>query len=138
MKLSDDLTRIKDGIRAIAVSGAWTADPAAAWAIADLEKSGITPAGADAARLAYTNNRRRIGDLLNRRSGLPGGCCLVFPYFTATGLPDEYARRKPEKPRTETRDGEDRVVKYDVPSGCPSRLYIPRRSSPTSPIPPSI
>src|SRR4051794_40375079 len=98
MKLPDDLTRLKGGIRPIATDGAWTPDPAAAWILADLEASGISPATA-AGAIAYTDIRQRIGDLLGRRSPLPGGTCAVFPYFGPDGAPLDYCRLKPERPR---------------------------------------
>src|SRR5688500_146154 len=125
MKLPDDLTRLKGGIRPVAADDQWTRDPAAAWIVADLEKSGISPAAAADARLAFTDSRDRIGDLLNRRSPLPGGVCLVIPYHDETGAPVPYCRLKPERPRTEMRDGRERPVKYDAASGCPARLFIP-------------
>ncbi|HKB04039.1 MAG TPA: AAA family ATPase [Gemmataceae bacterium] len=125
----DDLTRLKGGIRPVATGDQWATD-APGWIIADLEKSDISPAVASAARLAWTDSRERIGDLLNRRSPLPGGACLLFPYFNAAGKPLDYCRVKPERPRAERRDGEERVVKYEAPSRCPPRLYIPPAAVP--------
>jgi hypothetical protein len=125
MTIADDLTRLKDGYFPVARDGAWTTDPDAAWAVADLQKSGITSAAAEAARLAVTKSRPRIGDLLNRRTNLPGGPCLVFPYFDPAGDPIAYARIKPKQPRVKLQDGEPDLVRYDAPSGCPARLYIP-------------
>jgi hypothetical protein len=111
MHLPDDLARLKGGIWPVAAGGQWTPDPAAAWIVADLEKSGITPAGAASAALAFTDSRDRIGDLLNRRSPLPGGTCLVIPYFDEAGQRVNYCRLKPERPRIGTRDGRARPVK---------------------------
>jgi Domain of unknown function (DUF3854) len=128
-KIPDDLTRLKGGIRPVAPDGTWTADPAAAWIIADLAKSGITPAAAADARLAYTSCRDRIAQLLNRQTPLPGGCCLVIPYFDAAGQSIPYCRLKPERPRLEHRNGADRPVKYDAAAGCPARLYMPPAAS---------
>jgi hypothetical protein len=125
MKIPDELTRLKGGIRPIAVDDKWTSEPAAAWIIADLEKSDIKPATAAASYLAYTSSRQRIGQLLCRKTPLPGGTCLLIPYFDERGQPLDYVRLKPEKPRRENRNGECREVKYDSPSGCPARLYIP-------------
>jgi Domain of unknown function (DUF3854) len=130
MKLPDDLTRLKGGIRPVAADGHWTPDPAAAWIVADLQKSAINPAGAAANRLAFTGSHECIADLLNRRSPLPGGVCLVIPYFDEAAQPVAYCRLKPERPRTETRDGKERPVKYDAASGRPSRLYIPPAAVP--------
>jgi hypothetical protein len=125
LSLPDDLTRLKGGIRPASAGGAWTPDPDAAWIIADLEKSGIHPVAAAANRLAYTSCQDRIAELLNRRTSLPGGHCLVIPYFDSAGNNLNYCRLKPELPRCEHRDGENRPVKYDAASGCRSRLYIP-------------
>ena len=118
--LPDDLTRLKCGIRPVAPGGAWTSDPAAAWIIDDLVKSDILAAAAAVNRLAYTS-----AELLNRRTPLPGGACLVFPYHDAAGNDAHYCRVKPERPRVPRRDGEDRPIKYDAPAGRPARLYIP-------------
>lgn len=130
MKIPDELTRLKGGFRPVAADDKWSPDPAAAWIIADLEKSGITPAAAAGAVLAFTDSRKRIGELLNRRTPLPGGTCLVIPYFDEAGQPVDYCRLKPERPRTETRDGQERAVKYDSPSGRPAHLYIPPAAVP--------
>jgi hypothetical protein len=130
MRLPDDLTRLKGGIRPVAADGAWTPDPAATWMIDDLKKSGILPTAAAANRLAYTASPEQIAQLLNRRTPLPGGCCLVIPYFDAAGDSIYYCRLKPERPRPECRNGADRPVKYDAPNGCPARLYIPPAAVP--------
>jgi Domain of unknown function (DUF3854) len=128
--IPDSLTQLKDGISPIARDGEWTKDPAAAWIIADLQKSGIDPNTAASARLAFTSTRSRISDLLNRPYALPSGMCLVIPYFDEAGKPVDYCRLKPEKPRLQKRDGEMRPVKYDAPSDLPSRLYIPPAAVP--------
>jgi hypothetical protein len=130
MKITNNLTRLKGGIRPVAADGTWTSDSAAAWVIADLEKSGILSAAAAANRLAYTSCPDRIAELLNRRTALPGGCCLVIPYVDAAGNDLHYCRLKPERPRCERRDGEDRTVKYDAASRSRSRLYIPPAAVP--------
>lgn len=131
MKITNNLARLKGGIRPVAADGTWTPDPAAAWIIADLEKSGILPAAAAANRLAYTSCPDRIAELLNRRTALPGGCCLVIPYVDAAGNDLHYCRLKPERPRSERRNGESRPIKYDAPSGCRARLYIPPAAAPS-------
>src|SRR5262245_4118584 len=128
-KLPDDLTRLKGGIRPIAVGDRWAPDTPS-WIVADLEKSDITPTIAAATRLAWTDSRERIAHLLNRRSRLPDGTCLLFPYFDAAGEPIDYCRAKPERPRAESRDGEERAVKYEAPSGCPPRPYRPPAAGP--------
>jgi hypothetical protein len=125
MKLTADTPGFKAGILAVAAAGEWTRDPAAGWAIAECESSGLNPVTAEANRVMYSTDPVLVGQLLNRRDRLPRGCFLIFPYFTPTGTSAEYARVKPEHPRTETREGEPREVKYDAPAGCPSRLYIP-------------
>lgn len=129
-RLPDDLTLLKVGIKPVATGGRWTDDTAAAWIIRDLEKSGILPAAAAENRLAFTSCPKRIAELLNRRSPLPGGSSLVISYFDAAGNDVHYCRLKPERPRMERRDGEDRPVKYDAPAGCPARLYIPPAAAP--------
>jgi hypothetical protein len=128
--ITSDQVRRNGGIHPTAVGDEWTPDPAAKWIIADLEKSGITPSTAAAARLAHTDSPDRIRELLNRRSPLPGGTCLVIPYFDETGAPADYCRLKPERPRTEKRDGKERAIKYDSPVGFPARLYIPPSAVP--------
>ncbi|HKA06081.1 MAG TPA: DUF3854 domain-containing protein [Gemmataceae bacterium] len=125
MKVPDYMSRLEGGISPVAAGDQWTPDPTAAWIISDLEKSGIKPATAAAAHLAFTNSRHRIGHLLNRNTPLPGGVCLVIPYFDERGQPLDYCRLKPEKPRQQQRDGERRDVKYESPSGSLSHLYIP-------------
>jgi Domain of unknown function (DUF3854) len=130
MKIPDDLTRLKGGVHPVAAGDQWTPDSAVAWIIGDLEKSGITPATAAVNHLAYTGSRDRIGQLLNRHTSLPGGTCLVIPYFDEHGKPLDYCRLKPGKPRQQKRDGERRDIKYESPSGCPAQLYIPPTSVP--------
>lgn len=112
-------------IRPVATEGVWTTDSVANWIVADLKKSGITPEGAENAHLGYTCSKELIARILNRRSYLPGGSCLVIPYLTATSAPTDYYRIKPERPRVEKRNGVDRAVKYDSASGRPAMLYIP-------------
>src|SRR4051794_17280204 len=99
----------------VAVDGQWTADPAAVWAVADLQKSGILPATAEAAKVGYTASGRKIRSLLNRSDWSTGGTALIFQYFGLDGKALGYNRLKPEKPRTETRDAKTRVIKYDAP-----------------------
>jgi hypothetical protein len=124
-KIPDSLTQLKDRVFPIAMNGQWASDPDAAWIVADLERSAITPIAAGDAQLAYTSSRQLIGQLLNRRNSLPGGTCLVLPYFDALGQSLNYTRLKPEKPRLQERDGEMRPIKYDAPTSIPSHLYIP-------------
>src|SRR4051812_41721768 len=107
-KLPYDLACLKGGIHPIAANGYWTRDPAAGWIIDDLKRSGIYPAAAAANGLAFTSNRDRIAELLDRQTPLPGGCCLVIPYCDAAGNGVYYFRVKPERPRMERREGADR------------------------------
>jgi hypothetical protein len=123
-KPPDSITQLKEGIRPIAIGDQFTTDSSAAWILSDLPKSGITAATAKEACLSYTSSRDRIGHLLNRRTHLPSGSCLLIPYFEVGGAQADYCRLKPENPRQQFRDGEPRAVKYHAPSGQPSRLYI--------------
>src|SRR5262249_22809827 len=106
-KITDGLPPPKGGLPPRPAGQPRGADPPA-WIVADLEKSDITAAIAAAARLDWTDSRERIAKVLNRRSPLPGGTCILFPYFDASGQPLDYCRLKPERPRTGTRDGKDR------------------------------
>jgi hypothetical protein len=83
-KIPDDLAPLKDGIHAVAAGDRWARDTPA-WNVAEMEKSDITPPVAAAFRLTWTDYRERIADLLNRRPHLPGGTCLLFPYFSSAG-----------------------------------------------------
>ena len=125
MKVTNNHAHLKDDIWPIAIGDIWSSDPTAAWIISDLEKSGIKPATAASASLSFTSSGDRIGQMLNRRTSLPGGTCLTIKYFDERGEPIDYCRLKPGRPRQQRRDGELRDVKYESPSGLPSRLYIP-------------
>jgi putative DNA primase/helicase len=92
--------------------------------LADVERSGLTAATIAAAGLRSETDPVVIRDLLHWRSGAERlGPCLVLPYPTADGAPSDYARVKPDRPRSD-REKEGKLIKYESPVGQPNRPYF--------------
>jgi hypothetical protein len=105
--------------------------------VADLERSGLTPATIREAGL-HSAEGAAVSRLLNWRGGGDQlGACMAIPFFGLDGKTlDGYVRLKPDRPRT-TEGG--RIVKYESPRGRPSAPYFPpgalaALSDPTKPL----
>ncbi len=91
----------------------------------DLARSGITKEQALAAGIYTETDAVKIGKILNWDG--PADClgaCMVFTFQDARGNPIdvyEYARVKPDKPRT----NKGKSVKYESPLHKPNRPYFP-------------
>ena len=96
---------------------------------ADLAKSGLSAEQIAACGFDSIHIPRDIARLLkwSKADGL--GSCLLIPYRRSDGSivsVDEFARLKPDCPRTDTKS--KKPIKYESPKGSTTRLYFPPNS----------
>jgi hypothetical protein len=96
--------------------------------IVDLGLSGISEEQALMAGIRSIISPQSISSILHWKKPAIGlGPCLLFPFLSAAGqIQLEYARLKPDTPRTEQRgQKKGKTIKYESPIGKPNRAYFP-------------
>ena len=96
--------------------------------VEDLARSGITEQQALAEGIRSLVDPEAIASILNwERPAKALGPCLLFAFRGADGqLLSDYARVKPDKPRTEKKgEKKGKEIKYESPVGRPNRVYFP-------------
>jgi hypothetical protein len=92
--------------------------------VADLERSGLSPAQREACGFYSITDPVEIADKLGwRRGGEVLGPCLAIPFRDRNGALNCYVRLKPDTPRKDKKTGNP--IKYESPKGQPNRLFIP-------------
>src|SRR5262245_44629285 len=85
--------------------------------LADLRKSGLSDETIAACRFISVESEQ-VHQILNWKGGADKlGPCLFIPFFGCDGQrADGFARVKPDRPRTQTKDdGTQRSIKYEQP-----------------------
>jgi hypothetical protein len=91
----------------------------------DLEASGLSQQQIKAAALYSESDPSKISELLNWNQPAKNlGPCLVFPFFGVDGVQTGYVRLKPSQPRTTTKDGKTKSIKYEAPRGETNHTYF--------------
>jgi hypothetical protein len=95
---------------------------------ADLGRSGITSDQALDAGIRSLTDSKSVAALLRwERPAKVLGPCLLFTFRDAAGnLIADYARVKPDRPRTAKRGADKgKLIRYESPLGPPNRAYFP-------------
>ena len=101
--------------------------------LADLRKSGLSDEQISTCGFRTIRDSREVANVLRWSRADKLGPCLLLPYRRPDGslIPaNEFARIKPDTPRTNSKPGisSGKLVKYESPKGSTLKLYFPPRT----------